>query len=77
MVVDKRTYPTWLNGEVKSVQKEYTEPTKLLDENGNLLSPGFARHNVFEYDRSEDVQQFIEYDIAQRGCKNPGLSDSA
>ena len=27
-----------VNGEVKSVQKEYTEPTKLLDEKGNLKS---------------------------------------
>ena len=55
MAVDKRTYPTWLNGEVKSVQKEYTEPTKLLDENGNLVAPGWARHMVFQYDRSQVV----------------------
>lgn len=47
----KRTYPSWLNGEVKSVQKEYTEPTRLLAEDGRLLSPGWARHNVFDYDR--------------------------
>ena len=67
MAVDKRTYPTWLNGEVKSVQKEYTEPTKLLDENGNLLSPGFARHNVFEYDRSQVVPKMRskEWDFYQ------------
>lgn len=47
----KRTYPSWLNGEVKSAQKEYTEPTRLLAEDGRLLSPGWARHNVFDYDR--------------------------
>ena len=67
MAVDKRTYPTWLNGEVKSVQKEYTEPTKLLDENGNLIAPGFARHNVFEYDRSQVVPKMRskEWDFYQ------------
>ena len=67
MAVDKRTYPTWLNGEVKSVQKEYTEPTKLLDENGNLLSPGFARRNVFEYNRSQVVPKMRskEWDFYQ------------
>ena len=34
-----------------SNQIEYTSPTKLLDENGNLLAKGWARHNLFEYDR--------------------------
>lgn len=48
----KRTYKSWLKGEVKSEQREYTEPTKLLDSEGNLLAAGWARHNVFEYDRS-------------------------
>ena len=38
-----RTYPSWLKGEVKSAQKEYTEPTKLLADDGTLLSPGWAR----------------------------------
>ena len=32
-----RTYPSWLKGEFKSVQKEYTEPTKLLADDGTLL----------------------------------------
>lgn len=36
-----RTYPSWLKGEFKSVQKEYTEPTKLLADDGTLLSPGW------------------------------------
>lgn len=48
-----RTYLSWLKGEVKSAQKEYTEPTKLLADDGTLLSPGWARHNVFEYDRTK------------------------
>ncbi|MBO5773484.1 MAG: DUF2804 family protein [Clostridia bacterium] len=34
-----------------SKQIEYTSPTKLLDENGNLLAKGWARHNLFEYER--------------------------
>ena len=34
-----------------SNQIEYTSPTKLLDENGNLLAKGWARHNLFEYER--------------------------
>ncbi|MBR2350387.1 MAG: DUF2804 domain-containing protein [Clostridia bacterium] len=33
-------------------QIEYTSPTKLLDENGNLLAKGWARRNVFDYKRS-------------------------
>lgn len=49
----KRTYPSWLNGEVKSIQREYTEPTRLLDDDGKLLAPGWARHNVFEFDRNK------------------------
>ena len=50
-----RTYPSWLKGEFKSVQKEYTEPTKLLADDGTLLSPGWARHMVFDYDRTKST----------------------
>lgn len=32
-------------------QTEITKPTKLLDEKGNLLVAGWARRNLFEYDR--------------------------
>lgn len=32
-------------------QIEYTSSTPLLDANGNLLTKGWARHNVFEYKR--------------------------
>lgn len=67
MPVDKRTYPTWLNGEFKSIQKEYTEPTKLLDEKGNLIAPGWARHMIFDYDRSQVVPKMRskEWDFYQ------------
>ena len=47
----ERTYKPYQQWPEKSKQKEYTEPTKLLGADGNLLSPGWARHNVFEYDR--------------------------
>ena len=50
-----RTYPSWLKGEVKSAQKEYTKPTKLLADDGTLLSPGWARHMVFDYDRTKST----------------------
>ena len=32
-----RTYPSWLKGGVKSAQKEYTEPTKLLADDGREI----------------------------------------
>lgn len=47
----ERTYSSWMDGTWKSAQKEYTEPTRLLADDGTLLAPGWARHNVFEYDR--------------------------
>ena len=47
----EKTYKGWQVWNKKSLQREYTEPTRLLDENGTLLSPGWARHNVFDYDR--------------------------
>lgn len=51
----ERTYPSWLKGEFKSEQKEYTEPTKMLADDGTLLSPGWARHQVFDYSRDKVV----------------------
>lgn len=47
----KRTYTPWQDWKHPSKQTEYTEPTTLLAEDGTLLSPGWARHNVFDYDR--------------------------
>ena len=49
----KKTYVGFkeFNGERRQI--EVTKPTKLLDENGNLLVKGaWARHNLFEYDRA-------------------------
>ena len=37
--------------ENKSQQRDYTEPTPLLNSDGTLNAKGWARHNVFEYDR--------------------------
>ncbi len=47
----EKTYKGWQDWDQKSLQKEYTEPTQLLGENGKLLAAGWARHNVFDYDR--------------------------
>ena len=49
----ERTYPSWIDGQVNSKQTEYTRPTTLLGKDGTLLSPGWARHNVFEYNRKD------------------------
>ena len=43
---------SWREFPQKSLQTEYTEPTEMLDAHGNLLAKGWARGNVFEYDRS-------------------------
>ena len=40
-----------MEGGFKSAQKEYDKPARLLDEDGTLLAAGWARKNVFEYDR--------------------------
>ena len=47
----ERTYKSWLDGDFESEQREYTEPTPLLAQDGRLLAAGWARHNVFDYDR--------------------------
>ena len=47
----EKTYKGWQEWNYKSKQTEYTEPTKLLGSDGTLLAKGWARHNVFEYDR--------------------------
>ena len=49
----KKTYESFLTLIEKRKQIEYKEPTKLLDDKGNLLVVGgWARHNIFEYDRA-------------------------
>ena len=47
----ERTYKSWLDGDFHSLQREYSEPTPLLGDDGHLLAAGWARRNVFDYDR--------------------------
>ena len=50
----KKTYVSFLDLQEKRKQIEYKEPTKLIDDDGKLLvKGGWARHNVFEYDRTK------------------------
>lgn len=53
----ERTYKSWLKGEIKSAQREYTEPTKFFGDDGKLLCPGWARRNVFDYDRTKSTPE--------------------
>ena len=53
----KRTYKSWIDDGLTSAQKEYTEPTELLGSDGKLLAAGWARHNVFDYDRKRVKKQ--------------------
>ena len=48
----KRTYVPFKDWAEKSKQTEYTEETPLLNSDGTLNAKGWARHNVFTYDRS-------------------------
>ena len=48
----KRTYTPFTEWKEKSKQREYTTPTPLLNSDGTLNAKGWARHNVFEYDRN-------------------------
>lgn len=48
----KRTYSPFTEWAEPSKQTEYTEPTPLLKNDGTLNVRGWARHNVFLYDRS-------------------------
>ena len=63
----KRTYPSWIDGEVNSKQTEYTKPTQLLSKDGKLLAPGWARHNVFDYqrDNARPANRKKEWDFYQ------------
>ncbi len=64
----KKTYVGWQELPEKRKQIEYKQPTKLLDEKGNLLvKGGWARHNVFEYDRTAARPQWRgkEWDFYQ------------
>ncbi len=48
----KRTYVPFNEWAQPSKQTEYTEKTPLLSSDGTLLAKGWARHNVFDYERS-------------------------
>ncbi len=48
----KRTYVPFKDWKEKSKQTEYTQSTPLLLPDGTLNAKGWARHNVFEYDRN-------------------------
>ena len=63
----KRTYTPWQDWKHPSKQTEYTEETQLLSKKGKLLSPGWARHNVFDYDRDrvKAVPHRKEWDFYQ------------
>ena len=47
----ERTYRSWKEWDKPSLQKEYTEETPLLGPDGTLLAAGWARKNLFRYDR--------------------------
>ncbi len=49
----KRTYQSFWDWEEKSKQTEYTKRTPLLGIDGTLIAKGWARKNVFEYDRTK------------------------
>ena len=63
----ERTYSSWTTWERPSLQKEYTEETPLLDEHGTVLAAGWARRNVFRYDRNRvrHVMRRKEWDFYQ------------
>jgi hypothetical protein len=47
-----RTYVPFKDWKEKSKQTEYTEKTPLLNKDGTLNAKGWARHDVFQYDRN-------------------------
>lgn len=48
----EKTYTPYTEWKEKSLQREYTVSTDLLNKDGTLNAKGWARHNVFRYDRS-------------------------
>lgn len=49
----ERTYRSYRDWDAPSLQTEYTEETPLLGDGGTLLARGWARRNVFGYDRDK------------------------
>ena len=63
----KKTYQGWQDWNFRSRQTEYTEEMPLLAEDGTLLVRGWARKNVFTYDRDSVKHVFRrkEWDFYQ------------
>ena len=68
----KRTYIPFNQWKEKSKQTEYTQKSPLLDSDGTLLAKGWARHNVFDYERSlsKPNKRKKEWDFYQLGNKD-------
>lgn len=68
----EKTYKGWQDWNEKSKQTEYTEPTQLLGRDGVLLAKGWARHNVFNYERYavKKPMRRKEWDFYQIGNRN-------
>lgn len=68
----KRTYVPYSEWKEKSKQTEYTEKTPLLSSTGELSAKGWARHNVFDYNRvfSKPNMRKKEWDFYQIGNEN-------
>lgn len=49
----ERTYKPWQEWQHPSKQHEYTQETEMFASDGTLLAKGWARHNVFRYDRNK------------------------
>ena len=62
-----KTYTSWQDWAQPSLQTEYTQPTPLLAEDGTLLAKGWARKNVFGYDRDrvKHILRRKEWDFYQ------------
>jgi hypothetical protein len=65
----KKPYLSWTEEKEKRKQIEIKEPTRLLGDDGTLLVKGWARHNIFEYDRTVARPQWRgkEWDFYQIG----------
>ena len=50
---EKRTYVPYTQWKEPSIQREYTQETPLLDDSGKLIAKGWARRNLFTYDRDK------------------------
>ena len=63
----EKTYSSFLNWKEPSLQTEYSNDVPLLAEDGTLLAKGWARKNVFQYDRNrvKHVMRRKEWDFYQ------------